>query len=75
VALGRVGREPEHLYLRERHRPDGANHDRNGVWAMAGLPGQATGEVTGLNLVDVGPSILSMYGIDAPEGAVGRSFL
>ena len=37
---------------------------------MAGLPGQATGEVTGLNLVDVGPSILSLYGIDAPEGVV-----
>ncbi len=42
---------------------------------MAGLPGQATGEVAGLNLVDVGPSILSLYGIEAPEGAVGRSFL
>jgi predicted AlkP superfamily phosphohydrolase/phosphomutase len=55
--------------------PDGANHDRTGVWTMAGLPGQATGEVEGFSLVDVGPSILSLYGIDAPEGAVGRSFL
>ena len=33
------------------------------------------GQVEGLSLVDVGPSILSLYGIDAPEGAVGRSFL
>ncbi|HEY1331975.1 MAG TPA: alkaline phosphatase family protein [Actinomycetota bacterium] len=55
--------------------PDGANHDRTGVFAMAGLPGQATGRREGLSLIDVGPSILSMYGIDAPEGAVGRSFL
>jgi predicted AlkP superfamily phosphohydrolase/phosphomutase len=55
--------------------PDGANHDRTGVFVMAGAPGQATGEQKGLNLIDVGPSILSLYGIDAPEGAEGKSFL
>jgi len=55
--------------------PDGANHDRTGVFVMAGLTGQAAGRQEGLRLVDVGPSILSMYGLQAPEGAVGRSFL
>ena len=55
--------------------PDGANHDRDGVFVMTGAPGQPAGRVDGLRLVDVGPTILSMYGIDAPEGAVGRSFL
>jgi predicted AlkP superfamily phosphohydrolase/phosphomutase len=55
--------------------PDGANHDRTGVFAMAGQPGQATGRQEGLQLIDVGPSILSLYGIEAPEGAQGRSFL
>lgn len=55
--------------------PDGANHDRTAVFVMAGAPGQPTGRRDGLRLVDVGPSILSMYGLDAPEGAVGRSFL
>jgi predicted AlkP superfamily phosphohydrolase/phosphomutase len=55
--------------------PDGANHDRTGVFVMAGAPGQARGRVEGLSLLDVGPSILAMYGIDAPEGAQGRSFL
>jgi predicted AlkP superfamily phosphohydrolase/phosphomutase len=55
--------------------PDGANHDRNGVFVMQGAPGQPTGRVDGLNLVDVGPSILSLYGIEAPAGAAGRSFL
>jgi hypothetical protein len=29
----------------------------------------------GMNLVDVGPTNLGMYGIEAPEGAVGRNFL
>jgi hypothetical protein len=42
---------------------------------MAGLPGQRTGEVDGLNLVDVGPSIMHLFDMEAPEGAVGRSFL
>jgi predicted AlkP superfamily phosphohydrolase/phosphomutase len=42
---------------------------------MAGVPAQPSGRVDGLNLVDVGPTILSLYDIEAPEGAVGRSFL
>jgi len=55
--------------------PDGANHDRAGVFAMAGAPGQPKGRREGLSLIDVGPTILSLYGLEAPEGAVGRSFL
>src|SRR6266516_4261251 len=58
--------------------PDGANHDRDGILIMSGAPGQATGKTEGLRLVDVGPTILSLYDIDASEalpGAVGRSFL
>jgi predicted AlkP superfamily phosphohydrolase/phosphomutase len=55
--------------------PDGANHDRTGVFMMKGLPGQKDGQVEGLKLIDVGPSIMKLYGIDTPEGASGRSFL
>jgi predicted AlkP superfamily phosphohydrolase/phosphomutase len=55
--------------------PDGANHDRTGVFTMAGLPGQPTGRRDGMRLIDVGPTILSLYGLDAPDGAQGRSFL
>ena len=54
--------------------PDGANHDRTGVFAMAGSPGQPTGKVDGLSLVDVGPTILSLFGIQTADGA-SRSFL
>ena len=54
---------------------DGANHDRTGFFAMAGAPGQTTGTVEGMKLVDVGPSILGLYGLDSPPGASGRSFL
>jgi predicted AlkP superfamily phosphohydrolase/phosphomutase len=73
-SVGSVGNRGIYTYENDTG-PDGANHDRMGVFAMAGLPGQATGEVADLGLVDVGPSILSLYDIPAPEGAVGRSFL
>ena len=39
------------------------------------LPDQPTGEQQGLSLVDVGPTIMQLYGGTVPEGAVGRSFL
>ena len=73
-SVGQVGTGEIFTYENDTG-PDGANHDRTGVFVMAGLPGQRTGRVDGLSLVDVGPSILSLYGIPAPEGAVGRSFL
>ncbi len=73
-SVGSIGNRSIYTYENDTG-PDGANHDRMGVFAMAGLPGQRTGEVRDLNLVDVGPSILSLYDIEAPEGAVGRSFL
>ena len=54
--------------------PDGANHDRTGVFVMKGAPGQPTGKVDGLGLVDTGPTILSLFGAEA-EGDASRSFV
>jgi predicted AlkP superfamily phosphohydrolase/phosphomutase len=73
-SVGSVGNRSIYIYENDTG-PDGANHDRMGVFAMAGLHGQPTGEVSGLNLVGVGPSILSLYGVEALEDAVGTSFL
>jgi predicted AlkP superfamily phosphohydrolase/phosphomutase len=76
-SMGSVGNPSLYTYENDTG-PDGANHDRDGVFIMKGLPGQTSGKVDGLKLVDVGPSILSIYGIDATEAlptAVGRSFL
>jgi predicted AlkP superfamily phosphohydrolase/phosphomutase len=76
-SVGSVGNPSLYTYENDTG-PDGANHDRDGVFIMKGLPGQSSGKVDGLKLVDVGPSILSIYGIDAAEAlptAVGRSFL
>ena len=73
-SVGSVGNPSLYTYENDTG-PDGANHDRNGVLALAGLPGQPMGRTEGLNLIDVGPTILSLYDIPAPEGAIGRSFL
>jgi predicted AlkP superfamily phosphohydrolase/phosphomutase len=73
-SVGSVGNPSLYTYENDTG-PDGANHDRDGIFAMTGLSGQPMGNVDGLSLVDVGPSILKLYDIEAPEGVVGRSFL
>jgi len=73
-SVGSVGNPGLYTYENDTG-PDGANHDRTGVFAMAGLPNQPMGEQQNLSLVDVGPTIMQLYGGTVPEGAVGRSFL
>jgi predicted AlkP superfamily phosphohydrolase/phosphomutase len=73
-SMGSVGNPSLYIYENDTG-PDGANHDRTGIFAMNNLPGQPMGRVDGMNLVDVGPTILKLYDIEAPEGVVGRSFL
>jgi predicted AlkP superfamily phosphohydrolase/phosphomutase len=73
-SVGQVGTGQVFTYENDTG-PDGANHDRTGVFAMVGAPGQPTGRREGLQLIDVGPSLLSLYGLETPAGAQGRSFL
>lgn len=73
-SVGQVGTGQVFTYENDTG-PDGANHDRTGVFAMAGAPGQPAGRTDGLGLLDVGPTILSLYGVEPPEGTYGRSIL
>jgi predicted AlkP superfamily phosphohydrolase/phosphomutase len=73
-SVGTVG-NPDVFTHENDTGPDGANHDRAGILVMTGAPGQPLGQVEGLNLIDVGPTIMKMFDIETPEGAVGRSFL
>jgi predicted AlkP superfamily phosphohydrolase/phosphomutase len=73
-SVGTVG-NPEVFTHENDTGPDGANHDPTGIFVVKGAAGQGSGRVEGMNLVDVGPTILGMYGIDAPEGVVGRNVL
>ena len=74
-SVGSVGNPSLYTYENDTG-PDGANHDPHGHLRDA-RPARASpwAEASGLNLVDVGPTILKLYDIEAPEGAVGRSFL
>jgi predicted AlkP superfamily phosphohydrolase/phosphomutase len=73
-SVGTVG-NPDVFTHENDTGPDGANHDRAGIFVMTGVPGQPMGRVDGLRLIDVGPTIMEMYGVEVPERAAGRSFL
>ncbi len=73
-SVGTVG-NPDIFTHENDTGPDGANHDPTGIFVMKNAPGQVNGPKAGMNLVDVGPTIMNMYGIEIPEGAVGRNFL
>ncbi|HYU57330.1 MAG TPA: alkaline phosphatase family protein [Actinomycetota bacterium] len=55
--------------------PDGANHAQHGVFMMTGAPGQPAGRQEGLRLIDIGPTLMKLYGLEEPEGVQGRSML
>jgi predicted AlkP superfamily phosphohydrolase/phosphomutase len=74
-SIGSVGNHGG-LYTYENDTgPDGANHDRDGVLVMSGVPDQPLGRVDRLDLLDTGPTILDLFGVEPLEGAVGRGFL
>ncbi|HEX8099428.1 MAG TPA: alkaline phosphatase family protein, partial [Actinomycetota bacterium] len=73
-SVGQVGTGDIFTYENDTG-PDGANHDRTGVFVMAGAPGQPQGSQEPRRLIDVGPSLLSLYGLPPFERAEGRSFL
>jgi predicted AlkP superfamily phosphohydrolase/phosphomutase len=52
--------------------PDDANHDFHGVLIYRGPRVIRGGHRTGLKLIDVGPTILDLFGLRAPDGAIGR---
>jgi predicted AlkP superfamily phosphohydrolase/phosphomutase len=55
--------------------PDGANHDRFGVFALSGASGAEAGRRDGMRLIDVGPTIMNLYDLPQPEGVQGKNLL
>jgi predicted AlkP superfamily phosphohydrolase/phosphomutase len=75
-SVGMVNMEGGDIFTYENDTgPDGANHDKKGVFALTNLPGQPTGPAEDLNLIDVGPTLIKLYGLSEPEGVEGRSIL
>lgn len=55
---------------KDDRRPDGANHDWDGIFIAAGM--DARGPLEDLSIHDVGPTILGWMGVEVPEGWLGR---
>jgi predicted AlkP superfamily phosphohydrolase/phosphomutase len=69
-AIGSVG-NPD-VFTRENDTgQDDANHDFDGVFIYHG-PAGGRGQRAGLRLVDVGPTILDLFGLTPPPDAAGR---
>jgi len=54
--------------------PDDANHSQQGIFIMSnsGLP---PGEVSGLHLMDMAPTILRLFDVPIPEDMEGKSII
>jgi predicted AlkP superfamily phosphohydrolase/phosphomutase len=75
-SVGTINMEGGDVFTYENDTgPDGANHDKRGVFVLRGLEGQPTGPAEDLNLVDVGPTLMKLYGLPEPEGVQGRNVL
>lgn len=57
---------------KDDRRPDGANHDWDGIFVAAGAGVEARGPLEGLSIHDVGPTILRLMNVPIPEGWLGR---
>ena len=73
-SVGTVGNASIYTYENDTG-PDGANHDRAGIFVMKGVPNQPMGYTERMRLIDVGPTILGIYEMEPTEGAQGRSML
>ena len=71
-SIGSVGLKTIHTFDNDTG-PDDANHDWQGIFilksAANGLPKRAQ---SGLKIYDVAPTLLGLFGIEAPAGMIGR---
>jgi predicted AlkP superfamily phosphohydrolase/phosphomutase len=64
------------LYLQENDTgPDDCNHAQFGSFLLAAPDLPLRGEVEGMHLLDIAPTLLDLAGAEAPESMQGRSLL
>ena len=73
-AVGTVGGNDGIHTFENDTGPDDANHAQDGLLIMAG-PGVEQGELTGMHLLDVAPTVLELLDVPRPRGLRGRSLL
>jgi predicted AlkP superfamily phosphohydrolase/phosphomutase len=73
-SIGGVGYDG--LYVQENDTgPDDCNHAQFGAFILNGPSLQARGEVEGMHLLDVAPTLLDMAGFPVPRSMQGQSLL
>lgn len=73
-SIGAVGYPDIHTFDNDTG-PDEANHAEFGILIHRDRWRRGRGRVEGLRLVDVGPSLLALFGLPVPSGAVGQARL
>lgn len=68
-SVGQMGTGEIHTFENDTG-PDDANHSRNGILLEVG--DGLRGEVKGATVVDIGPTVLGLLGLDPPPGSEGR---
>jgi len=71
-SIGSVGLKTIHTFENDTG-PDDANHDWNGIFILKSAAGGAPkGARSGLRIYDVAPTLLGLFGVEAPAGMIGR---
>ena len=70
-AVGSIGHAAVHVQENDTG-PDDCNHAQFGAFVLAGPPVGFRGEITGLRLLDVAPTLLNLAGYEIPPGMQGR---
>ena len=70
-SVGMVGFDSVYTFENDTG-PDDANHDYHGVFIMSGPGVESRGELNGLQLMDIAPTVLAAMGVDRPQGMGGK---
>jgi predicted AlkP superfamily phosphohydrolase/phosphomutase len=71
-SVGTVGGGQIHTFENDTG-PDGANHAENGIFLLRPSRGGESRQVYGLQITDVAPTILRLFGIAAPDDMEGKA--
>jgi predicted AlkP superfamily phosphohydrolase/phosphomutase len=71
-SVGAVGFDSVYTFENDTG-PDDANHDHHGIFVLDDRSGRGGVEMTGLQLMDVAPTVLGLFGMDVPADMQGRA--
>jgi len=72
-SVGTVGSGQIHTFENDTG-PDGANHAENGIFVLRPAGGGESKRVEGLQITDVAPTILRLFGLETPPDMEGKAF-